>query len=141
MPVDPQNTQIKETAAALARRFGWNFHYEGGLELGGEFLDDADLQLERLEDGVPVEYVLNLSYADSTAYGYTLTREASAAPTLENQGSSFGLGTPSRISAPSSFSSSGLPGEQAVTLAEKYYMTSIQDLTEELEQKLALLAA
>lgn len=80
MPVNPQNTQIKETASALARCFDWNFHYEGGLELGGEFLDDADLQLERLEDGVPVEYVLNLSYADSTAYGYTLTREATAAP-------------------------------------------------------------
>lgn len=141
MPVDPQNTQIKETAALLARRFGWNFHYEGGLELGGEFLDDADLQLERLEDGVPVEYVLNLSYADSTAYGYTLTREAVSAPKLDRQGSAFGLVNQSASTTPSSFNSSGLPGEQAVTLAEKYYMTSIQDLKEELEQKLTLLAA
>ena len=149
MAIDPQHTHIKETAFALARKFGWALEYNGGLELDGEFLDDADLSLERTEDGVQVEYVLNISYADTTAYGYTLTREASAAPqfggtfsagnalgTLGQDGaapastpagSAFGLG---------SFSTEGLPGENAVTLAEKYYITTLADLIEAVEAKL-----
>lgn len=149
MAIDPQNTQIKETAFALARKFGWALEYNGGLELDGEFLDDADLSLERTEDGVQVEYVLNISYADTTAYGYTLTREASgapqfggtfsagnalgtlgqdgAAPASTPAGSAFGLG---------SFSTGGLPGENAVTLAEKYYITTLADLIEAVEAKL-----
>ncbi|WP_421083777.1 hypothetical protein [Rothia nasimurium] len=148
MAIDPQHTHIKETAFALARKFGWALEYNGGLELDGEFLDDADLSIERTEDGVQVEYVLNISYADTTAYGYTLTREASGSPTFGSAfgsivgqdgtapapapaGSSFGLG---------SFATEGLPGENAVTLAEKYYITTLAELIEAVEAQLTLLA-
>lgn len=145
MAIDPQTTQIKETAFALARKFGWALEYNGGLELDGEFLDDADLSIERPEDGTQVEYVLNISYADSTAYGFTLTREAVSAPSAPVFGSSFSK-EPSDSRAQSysfgtgSFATEGLPGENAVTLAEKYYITTLADLIEEVEAKLRALA-
>ncbi|WP_237693062.1 hypothetical protein [Rothia nasimurium] len=151
MAVDPQHTQIKETAFALARKFGWALEYNGGLELDGEFLDDADLSVERSEDGVQVEYVLNVSYADSTAYGYTLTREAASAPASAFGAAAFGQDAGSQTPAPSSFgagasfglgsfATDGLPGENAVTLAEKYYITTLAELIEAVEEKLTALA-
>lgn len=151
MAVDPQHTQIKETAFALARKFGWALEYNGGLELDGEFLDDADLSVERSEDGVQVEYVLNISYADSTAYGYTLTREAASAPTSAFGVGAFGQDAGGQAPAPSgfgagasfglgSFATDGLPGENAVTLAEKYYITTLAELIEAVEEKLTALA-
>ncbi|MGH1977299.1 hypothetical protein [Rothia sp. L_38] len=151
MAVDPQHTQIKETAFALARKFGWALEYNGGLELDGEFLDDADLSVERSEDGVQVEYVLNISYADSTAYGYTLTREAASAPASAFGVGAFGQDAGGQAPAPSSFgagagfglgsfATEGLPGENAVTLAEKYYITTLAELIEAVEEKLTTLA-
>lgn len=151
MAIDPQHTQIKETAFALARKFGWALEYNGGLELDGEFLDDADLSVERAEDGVQVEYVLNISYADSTAYGYTLTREAASAPSSAFGAGAFGQDAGSQAPAPSSFgagasfglgsfATGGLPGENAVTLAEKYYITTLAELIEAVEEKLNALA-
>ncbi|WP_237237138.1 hypothetical protein [Rothia nasimurium] len=151
MAVDPQHTQIKETAFALARKFGWALEYNGGLELDGEFLDDADLSVERSEDGVQVEYVLNISYADSTAYGYTLTREAASAPSSAFGAGVFGQDAGSQAPATSSFgagasfglgsfATDGLPGENAVTLAEKYYITTLAELIEAVEAKLTALA-
>lgn len=151
MAVDPQHTQIKETAFALARKFGWALEYNGGLELDGEFLDDADLSVERSEDGVQVEYVLNVSYADSTAYGYTLTREVASAPASAFGVGAFGQDAGSQAPAPSSFdagasfglgsfATEGLPGENAVTLAEKYYITTLAELIEAVEEKLTALA-
>lgn len=151
MAVDPQHTQIKETALALARKFGWALEYNGGLELDGEFLDDADLSVERTEDGVQVEYVLNISYADTTAYGFTLTREASSAPASVFGASAFGQDA-SGQAAPAGtfgagarfglgpFATGGLPGENAVTLAEKYYITTLAELIEAVEAKLTALA-
>ena len=151
MAIDPQHTQIKETAFALARKFGWALEYNGGLELDGEFLDDADLSVERTEDGVQVEYVLNISYADSTAYGYTLTREAASAPSSAFGAGAFGQDAGSQAPAPSSFgagasfglgsfATDGLPGENAVTLAEKYYITTLAELIEAVAAKLTALA-
>lgn len=151
MAIDPQHTQIKETAFALARKFGWALEYNGGLELDGEFLDDADLSVERTEDGVQVEYVLNISYADSTAYGYTLTREAASAPASAFGAGAFGQDAGSQAPATSgfgagasfglgSFATGGLPGENAVTLAEKYYITTLAELIEAVEAKLTALA-
>ena len=151
MAIDPQHTQIKETAFALARKFGWALEYNGGLELDGEFLDDADLSVERTEDGVQVEYVLNISYADSTAYGYTLTREAASAPSSAFGVGAFSQDAGSQATAPSSFgagasfglgsfATDGLPGENAVTLAEKYYITTLAELIEAIEAKLTALA-
>lgn len=151
MAIDPQHTQIKETAFALARKFGWALEYNGGLELDGEFLDDADLSVERTEDGVQVEYVLNISYADSTAYGYTLTREAAGAPSSAFGAGAFGQDAGSQAPATSgfgagasfglgSFATEGLPGENAVTLAEKYYITTLAELIEAVEAKLTTLA-
>lgn len=151
MAIDPQHTQIKETAFALARKFGWALEYNGGLELDGEFLDDADLSVERSEDGVQVEYVLNISYADSTAYGYTLTREAASAPSPAFGVGAFGQDaggaapTPNSFGAGAnfglgSFATEGLPGENAVTLAEKYYITTLAELIEAVEAKLTALA-
>lgn len=151
MAIDPQHTQIKETAFALARKFGWALEYNGGLELDGEFLDDADLSVERTEDGVQVEYVLNISYADSTAYGYTLTREAASAPSSAFGAGTFGQDAGSQAPAPSSFgagasfglgsfATGGLPGENAVTLAEEYYITTLAELIEAVEKKLNALA-
>lgn len=151
MAIDPQHTQIKETAFALARKFGWALEYNGGLELDGEFLDDADLSVERTEDGVQVEYVLNISYADSTAYGYTLTREAASAPSSAFGVGAFGQDAGSQAPATSSFgagagfglgsfATDGLPGENAVTLAEKYYITTLAELIEAVEAKLTALA-
>ncbi|WP_326503428.1 hypothetical protein [Rothia nasimurium] len=151
MAIDPQRTQIKETAFALARKFGWALEYNGGLELDGEFLDDADLSVERTEDGVQVEYVLNISYADSTAYGYTLTREAASAPASTFGVGAFGQDAGSQAPATSSFgagasfglgsfATDGLPGENAVTLAEKYYITTLAELIEAVEAKLTALA-
>ena len=151
MAIDPQHTQIKETAFALARKFGWALEYNGGLELDGEFLDDADLSVERTEDGVQVEYVLNISYADSTAYGYTLTREVASAPSSAFGVGVFGQDAGSQAPAPSSFgagasfglgsfATDGLPGENAVTLAEKYYITTLAELIEAVEAKLTALA-
>ena len=151
MAIEPQHTQIKETAFALARKFGWALEYNGGLELDGEFLDDADLSVERTEDGVQVEYVLNISYADSTAYGYTLTREAASAPSSAFGAGAFGQDAGSQAPAPSSFgagasfglgsfATDGLPGENAVTLAEKYYITTLAELIEAVEAKLTALA-
>ena len=151
MAVDPQHTQIKETAFALARKFGWALEYNGGLELDGEFLDDADLSVERSEDGVQVEYVLNISYADSTAYGYTLTREVASAPASAFGMGAFGQDAGGQAPAPSgfgtgasfglgSFATEGLPGENAVTLAEKYYITTLAELIEAVEEKLTALA-
>lgn len=146
MPVDPQHTQIKETAYTLAKKFGWALEYNGGLELDGEFLDDADLSTERTEDGVTVEYVLNLSYADSTAYGFTLTREDAGgqliASTGFDSGASFG-GAAASISGDTfgagSFATDGIPGENAITLAEKYYITTVAELVEAVETKLEAL--
>lgn len=145
MAIDPHNTQIKETAFALARKFGWALEYNGGLELDGEFLDDADLSIERPEDGTQVEYVLNISYADSTAYGFTLTREAASAPLTPSFGASFSKEASSTVAqshsfGTGSFATEGLPGENAVTLAEKYYITTLADLIEEVETKLRALA-
>lgn len=145
MAIDPQNTHIKETAFALARKFGWALEYNGGLELDGEFLDDADLSIERPEDGTQVEYVLNISYADSTAYGFTLTREAASAPSAPSFGASFSqeiahVATQTHSFGTGSFATGGLPGENAVTLAEKYYITTLADLIEEVEVKLRALA-
>lgn len=137
MPIDPRHTQIKETAYALAQKFGWALEYNGGLELDGEFVDDADLSLERGEDGLAVEYVLNISYADTTAYGFTLTRESSGA------GSSFGAGAaasaPGTSFGAGSFATEGLPGQNAVTLAEKHYITTVTELREAVEAKLTAL--
>lgn len=145
MAIDPNNTQIKETAFALARKFGWALEYNGGLELDGEFLDDADLSIERPEDGTQVEYVLNISYADSTAYGFTLTREAASAPQAPSFGASFSKEARSALGqshsfAMGSFATDGLPSENAITLAEKYYITTLADLIEEVEAKLRALA-
>lgn len=145
MAIDPHNTQIKGTAFALARKFGWALEYNGGLELDGEFLDDADLSIERPEDGTQVEYVLNISYADSTAYGFTLTREAANAPLAPSFGASFSKEASDAVAqsqsfGTGSFATDGLPGENAVTLAEKYYITTLADLIEEVEAKLRALA-
>ncbi|WP_237203129.1 hypothetical protein [Rothia endophytica] len=146
MPVDPQHTQIKETAYALAQKFGWALEYNGGLELDGEFLDDADLSTERTEDGLTVEYVLNLSYADSTAYGFTLTREDAGGQLTA--GSSFGAGAgfgapaasmPGGALGAGSFATGGVPSENAITLAEKYYITTVAELVEAVETKLTAL--
>ncbi|WP_237234353.1 hypothetical protein [Rothia nasisuis] len=146
MAVDPQHTQIKETALALARKFGWALEYNGGLELDGEFLDDADLSIEHTEDGMQVEYVLNISYADTTAYGFTLTREVASAPASAFAAGAFGqAATPGNFDAGASFglgpfATGGLPGENAVTLAEKYYITTLAELIEAVEAKLTALA-
>lgn len=128
MAADPKNTLIKETAFDLARRFGWDLEYNGGLELDGEYLDDADLVHTITEDGTSVEYVLNISYAESTAYGFTLTCERLAA---QAPGSAFGA---------VGFEASGLPGENAVTLAEKYYLATADDLREAAFQALSAVA-
>lgn len=146
MPVDPQHTQIKETAYTLAKKFGWALEYNGGLELDGEFLDDADLSTERTEDGVTMEYVLNLSYADSTAYGFTLTREDIGGQLIASTGFDSGAsfsGAAASISGDTfgagSFATGGIPGENAVTLAEKYYITTVAELVEAIETKLEAL--
>ena len=98
-----------------------------------------------------MEYVLNISYADSTAYGYTLTREAASAPSSAFGAGVFGQDADSQTPAPSSFgagassglgsfATDGLPGENAVTLAEKYYITTLAELIEAVEAKLTALA-
>lgn len=128
MVAEPKNTLIKETAFDLARRFGWDLEYNGGLELDGEYLDDADLVRTITENGASVEYILNISYAESTSYGFTLTREHLAAQT---SGSAFGV---------VGFEASGLPGENSVTLAEKYYLATADDLREAAFQALSAVA-
>ncbi|MDO4898030.1 MAG: hypothetical protein Q3965_01870 [Rothia sp. (in: high G+C Gram-positive bacteria)] len=148
MPIDPKNTQIKETAYTLAKKYGWALEYNGGLELDGEFLDDADLSDVRSEGGQQVEYVLNISYADTTAYGFTLTREVSRQDGAAQPGAtgSFGAGASfGASSAASSFGAgafaAGLPGESAVTVAEKYYVTTVAELLEAADEALAKTAA
>lgn len=128
MAVEPGNTQIKETAFDLARQFGWDLEYNGGLELDGEYLDDADLVHIIIENGTSVEYILNISYAESTAYGFIFTRERLAA---QAPGPAFGA---------VGFEASGLPGQGAVTLAEKYYLATADDLREAAFQALSAVA-
>lgn len=71
-----QDTGIKENAYLLARTYGWELEYNGGLELDGEFVDDADLSRTYTVQGVQRRYVLNLSFADTTAYGFMLMEES-----------------------------------------------------------------
>lgn len=128
MVAEPKNTLIKETAFDLAHRFGWDLEYNGGLELDGEYLDDADLVHTITENGASVEYILNISYAESTSYGFTLTRERLATQT---SGSAFGAVR---------FEASGLPGENAVTLVEKYYLATANELKEAAAQAMGAVA-
>lgn len=123
------DTQIKETGVALARRFGWALEYNGGLELDGEFVDDADLSVEAAGPGGRVLYVLNISFADTTAYGFTLTREPVGGS------SAFGAAVPAGGNA---LWVTGLPGEGAVTLAERYHLSLVQ-MREAVEAELASL--
>ncbi len=70
-----QDTGIKENAYLLARTYGWELEYNGGLELDGEFVDDADLSRTYTVRGAEHRYVLNISFADTTAYGFMLMEE------------------------------------------------------------------
>ncbi len=118
-----QNTGIKETAYSLAKKHGWHLEYAGGLELDGEYVDDADLTW--VHQGKTL--VLNISWADTTAYGFTLTEENSAAgPAAALAGSSFGLADIGGITL-------DLPAQGRV-LAEKYYITTAADLVEFVEE-------
>lgn len=119
-----QDTGIKEHAYTLARKYGWELEYNGGLELDGEFLDDADLSRTYTVGGKDHHYVLNLSFADTTAYGYMLMEEPvqpSSTPT------SFG---------PEVFVAASGGGQ---TLAEKYYFTSPEEMVKAAEGALTAL--
>ncbi|MDO4916098.1 MAG: hypothetical protein Q3974_00575 [Rothia sp. (in: high G+C Gram-positive bacteria)] len=130
-----QQTGIKEIAYRLAKKHGWNLEYNGGIEIDGEFLDDADLSWVATHSvGVPVEYVLNISWADSTAYGLTLTQE-DAAPTgggTPQVGSAFGLNQ-SAFGAPAENNFSNLPSA-GETLVEKYFLATLNELETAVEE-------
>ena len=142
-----KNTQIKETAYALARKHGWELEYAGGLELDGEFLDDADLSWPApASGGRPEQYVLNISWAETTAYGFTLTRETAASDGATSgssfgaaggfSGSSFG----SIVTDPDAGAAFVDPGAfalQGPALTEKYYITTVADLVEAVEAAVA----
>lgn len=119
-----QDTGIKEHAYALSRKYGWDLEYNGGLELDGEYLDDADLSRTYTVAGVPRHFVLNISFADTTAYGFMLMEE-SAEPVTK--ASVFGT----EIFTPA-------PAAEK-TLAEKYYFTSPEKMREVAEEALTAL--
>lgn len=130
-----EETGIKEAAYQLARKHGWELEYEGGLELDGEFLDDADLTwTSSTQDGV-TEFVLNISWAESTAYGFVLTREE--AQKKPSAGSSFGVFEGASLA--------GTPLENATfelpqpgnTVAEKYFFTNTEELLQAVEETTA----
>lgn len=69
------NTGIKELAYQLAKDFGWDFSYEGGMELEGEFIDDAELT--RTIGGA--ETVVSLCFDETSKYSLSVERGATAA--------------------------------------------------------------
>ncbi|MBM7051747.1 hypothetical protein [Rothia sp. ZJ1223] len=117
-----QDTGIKEVSYALAREFGWELEYNGGLELDGEFLDDADLSRTFRVGGRAHRYVLNLSFDDTTAYGYTLLEE----PESPNP-------------VPAAFGGELFLPASGTTIAEKYYFTSPEDMVAEARTALTAL--
>lgn len=130
-----QQTGIKEIAYRLAKKHGWVLEYNGGIEIDGEFLDDADLSWAAAHSaGAPVEYVLNISWADSTAYGLTLTQEdaAPAGGGTPQAGSAFGL-TQSAFGAPAENNFLNLPAP-GKTLVEKYFLATLSELESAVEQ-------
>lgn len=130
-----QQTGIKEITYRLAKQHGWNLEYNGGIEIDGEFLDDADLSWAASHStGASVEYVLNISWADSTAYGLMLTQEdaAPAGGGTPPTGSAFGL-TQSAFGAPAENNFSNLPSA-GETLVEKYFLATLNELESAVEQ-------
>lgn len=126
MSTQQPKTQIKEIAYALSSRFGWTFEYGGALEMDGEWVDDADLTSNRQLDssGDSFSYLLNIVYADSTLFGYTLTREFAPSSSFQS-GVAFG--------APASRQS------KDSVVAEQYFLESARQLEEVLSQLLARL--
>lgn len=125
-----QQTGIKETAFQLARKHGWELEYEGGLEIDGEYLDDADLTWT-ISDGTAT-YVLNISWSESTQFGYVVTREE--LQKTEAAGSAFGMFAGSNLAGtPFENGAFGLP-QQGNTVAEKYFIPAVETLVQEVEE-------
>lgn len=133
-----QQTGIKETAFQLAREHGWELEYEGGLEIDGEYLDDADLTWTSSREGAPT-YVLNISWSESTQFGYVITREESQM--TEAAGSAFGMFSGSNLAGtPFENGAFGLP-QQGNTVAEKYFIPAVEILLQEVEEAVKNLEA
>lgn len=111
-----QDTGIKENAYLLARTYGWELEYNGGLELDGEFVDDADLSRTYTINGKEHRYVLNISFADTTAYGFMLMEESDEPATS----------TPSAFGA-QVFVPASSDGEM---IAERHGFTSPEEMVE-----------
>lgn len=127
-----QQTGIKETAYQLARKHDWELEYEGGLEIDGEYLDDADLTWHQASEGGALTYVLNISWSESTQYGFVLTRENEKESA--KYGSSFGVFTDANLTAtPFENSAFSLP-QQGQTVAEKYFISAQDQLVDEIEE-------
>lgn len=127
-----QQTGIKETAFQLARKHGWELEYEGGLEIDGEYLDDADLTWRQVSEDGSLTYVLNISWSESTQYGFVLTREKEKGSA--NSGSSFGVFTGADSTAtPFGNSAFSLP-QQGQTVTEKYFISTTEQLVSEVEE-------
>lgn len=121
-----RETGIKETAYLLAKKYGWALEYEGGLEIDGEFLDDADMLWTAPTQAGVRDFVLNISWSESTRYGFVLTQEQ--ANSVPQAGSSFGLTRPA-TSIPSSLQTSPFDlGSAGETICEKYFLSSVEEL-------------
>lgn len=130
-----QQTGIKEIAYELARKHGWKLEYEGGLELDGEYLDDADLTWVTAGQGGATEFVLNISWAESTAFGFVLTRENQKSGVSAS--SSFGVFEGADfVGTPFENASFGLP-RQGNTVAEKYFISTVKELKIAVEEAVA----
>lgn len=68
-------TGIKELAYHLASAYGWDFSYEGGMELEGEYIDDAELT--RTINGM--ETVVTICWDETSSYSLTVEKGATAA--------------------------------------------------------------
>lgn len=126
-----QQTGIKETAFQLARKHGWELEYEGGLEIDGEYLDDADLTWRQVAEDGSLTYVLNISWSESTQYGFVLTREKEKESA--HSGSSFGVFAGADSTA-TPFGNSALSLLQlGQTVTEKYFISTMERLISEIE--------
>lgn len=126
-----QQTGIKETAFQLARKHGWELEYEGGLEIDGEYLDDADLTWRQVAEDGSLTYMLNISWSESTQYGFVLTREKEKESA--HSGSSFGVFTGANLNA-TPFENSALSLlQQGQTVTEKYFISTMERLISEIE--------
>lgn len=76
-------TGIKELAYSLASHYGWDFTYEGGMELEGEYIDDAELT--RTINGQQV--LVTLCYDETSNYSLTIERGGSQASSFLNASS------------------------------------------------------